>query len=164
MGMRAPANSGFAATARGDRIDWRAVRDTISLADVATRLLGSAPGRRGERSARRLWWSCPFHEDRNPSFCIKQDGRQWRCWGCGMKGDVIELVRRLNPGWTFPEAVTYLTGQPLPSAGHSKPSLNTLETPGRRPGPALDADRPGRREAAGRADRVAPGRCPGAVR
>lgn len=38
-----------------------------------------------------------------------------------MKGDAIELVRRLNPGWTFPEAVAYLTGQPVPSGGHCKP-------------------------------------------
>jgi hypothetical protein len=71
MGMRAPVTDRFTATARGERIDWRAVRDTINLAEVATRLLGPAPGRLGERSGRRLWWPCPFHEDRNPSFCVK---------------------------------------------------------------------------------------------
>ena len=131
-------------TARGERIDWRAVRDTINLADAATRLLGPAPGRRGERSGRRLWWRCPFHEDQNPSLCVKQGGRQWRCWGCGLKGDAIELVRRLNPGWTFPEAVAYLTGRAR-SLGWSLETLETLETPGRRSGPALDADRPAAR-------------------
>ena len=70
-----------------------------------------------------------------------------------MKGDAIELVRRLNPGWTFPEAVAYATGQPA-SLGWS---LEILET---RPaaGPARPADpaRPGRWEPAGRADRVCP--------
>ena len=122
MAMKARVRGRFTATARGQRIDWRAVRDSIDLADVATRLLGQPPGRRGERSARRLWWKCPFHEDFNPSFCIKPGGRRWRCWGCGAKGDAIELVRRLNPGWSFPEAVAYLTGRPVPSGGHCKPS------------------------------------------
>jgi CHC2 zinc finger len=115
MGTEARATGGFKATVRGGRIDWQAVRDSIDLADVAIGLLGPAPGRRGERSARRLWWSCPFHKDRNPSFCIKPGGRRWRCWGCGAKGDAIDLVRRLNPGWTFPDAIAYATGQPVPS-------------------------------------------------
>lgn len=133
----------FTMTARGGgRIDWQAVRETIDLADVATRLLGPAPGRLGERSGRRLWWPCPFHEDRNPSFCVKPGGRQWRCWGCGAKGDAVELARRLNPGWTFPEAVAYLTGQPVPSGGHSKPwkpSKPPAAGPAR---PAMPPDRP----------------------
>ena len=51
------------------RIDWNEIRDRIDLAAVATALMGPAPGRRGERG-RRLWWRCPFHEDRNPSFCV----------------------------------------------------------------------------------------------
>jgi hypothetical protein len=51
------------------RIDWRAERGRIDLAAAVTNLLGPAPGRRGERG-RRLWWPCPFHQERNPSFCV----------------------------------------------------------------------------------------------
>jgi hypothetical protein len=50
------------------RLDWPSVRDRVDLTAVATALLGEPAGRRGERG-RRLWWSCPFHPDRNPSFC-----------------------------------------------------------------------------------------------
>ena len=67
------------------RADWQAVRDTIDLAEVATRLLGPAPGRRGERG-RRLWWNCPLHEDRNPSFCVDPGKAWWNCFGCGEMG------------------------------------------------------------------------------
>ena len=45
--MRARVTGGFTSTARGDRIDWQAVRDTISLADVAIRLLGRPPAAAG---------------------------------------------------------------------------------------------------------------------
>ena len=92
------------------RIDWRSLRDTIDLADVATRLLGPAPGRRGDGSD-RLWWPCAFHaEDHNPSFCVTPGRQQWHCFGCGANGDALALVRRLDPSLTFTEAVLVATG------------------------------------------------------
>jgi DNA primase len=112
------------------RIDWKEVRDTIDLAEVATRLLGPAPGRRGERG-RRLWWPCPLgtHEDRNPSFCVEPSKAWWRCYGCGARGDAVALVRGLNPSMTFPEAVAFLTGGPAPTRPSILKTLGTLETP-----------------------------------
>src|SRR4028119_2388261 len=89
------------------RVDWKAERDRIDLAAVVTRLLGPAPGRRGERG-RKLWWACPFHEDRNPSLVVEPGKHWWRCYGCDARGDAVELVRRLNPGWSFPETVAFL--------------------------------------------------------
>ncbi|MGA2701529.1 MAG: CHC2 zinc finger domain-containing protein [Isosphaeraceae bacterium] len=94
-------------TAPGDRIDWNAIRDRIDLARVATALLGPAPGRRGEGGC-RLWWKCPLHEDRNPSFCVEPGRRWWKCFGCGEKGDAPKLVMKLN-GVAFPEAVRVVT-------------------------------------------------------
>ncbi len=97
------------------RIDWKAERDRIDLAAVATGLLGPAPGRTGERG-RRLWWPCPFHEDRNPSFCIDPGKPSWKCHGCGEHGDAASLVMRLER-LSFPEAVSRLTGAgPAPEA------------------------------------------------
>jgi DNA primase len=68
-----------------------------------TALLGPAIGRRGE-GGRRLWWKCPFHEDRNPSLTVKPGGRWWKCYGCGQEGDAIALVIRLEKV-DFPRAV-----------------------------------------------------------
>jgi len=87
----------------GDRIDWNAIRDRIDLARVVTALLGPAPGRRGE-AGRRLWWKCPLHQDRNPSFCVEPGRLWWKCFGCGEEGDAASLVMKLN-GVAFPEAV-----------------------------------------------------------
>ena len=74
--MRASTNNPGMMTARGDRIDWPTIRDRVDLAAVATALLGPAPGRRGEKG-RRLWWPCPFHEDKNPSFVIDPGKAGW---------------------------------------------------------------------------------------
>ena len=77
------------------RIDWKELRDRIDLAAVATALMGPAPGRRGERG-RRLWWSCPFHEDGNPSFYIDPGKPYWKCYGCQERGDAANLVMHLR--------------------------------------------------------------------
>jgi DNA primase len=113
-------------------IDWTAVRDTIDLAQVVTRLLGPASGRRGERG-RRLWWSCPLgtHEDRNPSFVVDPAKGQWHCYGCGEHGDAVALVKRLRNA-TFPEAVAFLTGGPAPrstSKAATRPATRPVARP-----------------------------------
>lgn len=125
-------------------IDWKAVRDSISLAEVATHLLGPAPGRRGERG-RRLWWNCPFHEDRNPSFCVDPGSPMWRCFGCDAHGDAPALVMRIK-GMSFPEAVDDLMGgsvnapscrSPRPPRRGS-PSPTTSTTASSRPEPPAE--------------------------
>jgi DNA primase len=100
--MKAP--TGFKMTDRGDRVEWSEMKDRIDLGLVATALLGVAPGRRGERG---LWWKCPFHDDKNPSFRVDARKGYWKCFGCGEHGDAASLVMRLR-GLAFPEAIRQL--------------------------------------------------------
>lgn len=82
------------------RIDWSAVKDRISIEAVAVELLGPPQGRGGSRG---LWWPCPLHDDRNPSFQVDPERGRWKCFGCGESGDAIALVMR-REGLAFPEA------------------------------------------------------------
>lgn len=131
-------------TAHLPRIDWKAERDKVDLAAVATGLLGPAPGRRGERG-RKLWWSCPFHEDRNPSFCVEPGKATWRCYGCGEHGDAAALVMRIQ-NLSFPMAVAYLVGGPNPSG-----TPRTAMAPKSRPAPRPEPQASGLTEAAAQA-------------
>src|SRR5262245_5413759 len=90
----------------GERLDWNDVKGRVDLVRVITSFLGPAPGRRGERG-RRLWWRCPFHEDKNPSFCADPGKPWWQCYGCGESGDAANLVMRLKVVG-FPEAIQFL--------------------------------------------------------
>ena len=47
----------------------------------------------GLKLSRNNMVCCPFHDDRHPS--LKLDENYFFCFGCGAKGDVIDLVARL---------------------------------------------------------------------
>src|SRR5262249_18790476 len=110
-----------------ERLDSRLVLESVDLTAVATRLWGPPPGRRGERSSRRLWWRCPFHDDRNPSLMVDTDRQRWRCWPCGIGGDAAELVKRVH-GVNFPESLRLLASS-APLAPKRSPSHVTRGTP-----------------------------------
>jgi DNA primase len=38
---------------------------------------------------------CPFHREKTPSFHVFKDDKAWKCFGCGVSGDVIDLVEKL---------------------------------------------------------------------
>ena len=99
----------IAPSPRGTRIDWSSLNDRIDLAEVVTALLGPAHGRQGERG-HRLWWRCPFHNDKNPSFCVTPGKSEWYCFGCGARGDAPKLVMH-RKGMKFPEALAFLAEQ-----------------------------------------------------
>jgi DNA primase len=96
---------------KGDsRAEWVRERSGVDLVRLATSLLGPAQQRRG--GAGRSWWRCPFHDDANPSFCIQPKGTRWKCYGCDVEGDAVDLVRRLDSSLTFPQAVDVILNRP----------------------------------------------------
>ncbi len=38
----------------------------------------------------------PGHNDSKPSFGTYDNGRKWKCFGCGRGGDVIDLIKGLD--------------------------------------------------------------------
>jgi DNA primase len=47
---------------------------------------------------------CPFHQEKTPSFNVRQDPPIFHCFGCGEGGDVFKFVM-LRERVSFPEAV-----------------------------------------------------------
>lgn len=52
--------------------------------------------------------SCPFHQDKTPSFHAYDDGRRFKCFSCGESGDIIDFIQKLH-ACDFKEAVKILT-------------------------------------------------------
>jgi len=88
--------------ARIDPDEIERVKAAHPIAD-AVRRHGVQLRRRGRALAGR----CPFHDDRTPSLMVWPHEGRFKCFGCGVGGDVIEFVRR-SEGCDFRTAVAHL--------------------------------------------------------
>jgi DNA primase len=55
----------------------------------------------------RLKARCPFHQEKTPSFYVNSEKQIFKCFGCGVGGDVFKFVQ-LREGVDFLEARTIL--------------------------------------------------------
>ena len=51
---------------------------------------------------------CPFHEEAEGSFTVYADTERWYCFGCGLGGDVLDFVQRVE-GLKLPEVLQRLS-------------------------------------------------------
>lgn len=60
-----------------------------------------------KRTGSNLVGSCPFHQEKTPSFNVSTTQPFFNCFGCGAKGDVFKFVQ-MRENVEFPEAVKIL--------------------------------------------------------
>ncbi|PKQ34511.1 MAG: DNA primase [Actinobacteria bacterium HGW-Actinobacteria-11] len=53
---------------------------------------------------------CPFHDEKSPSFHVRQQVGYYHCFGCGESGDVYSFLREMDH-ISFTEAVERLAGR-----------------------------------------------------
>ncbi len=92
-------------------------KERVRAATDIVDLIGSRLEMR--RKGRDFAALCPWHNDTNPSLVVNPESQTWRCWTCGIGGDVFSFLMR-DEGLQFPEALQRLaerSGIPLKSAG-----------------------------------------------
>jgi DNA primase len=95
------------------------VDDLKSRADIVQVIQERVSLRRAGTTWKGL---CPFHGEKTPSFNVNGDKGFFKCFGCGVGGDVIKFVE-LHDKVTFPEAVRQLAarvGMTVPEADDAK--------------------------------------------
>ena len=53
---------------------------------------------------------CPFHSEKSPSFNVSPSRQMYKCFGCGVAGNVITFIMEYE-NYTFPEAMEFLAEQ-----------------------------------------------------
>ena len=95
------------------------IEDLKSHADILQVIQERVPLRRAGSAWKGL---CPFHGEKTPSFNVHADKGYFKCFGCGVAGDVIKFIE-LYDKLPFPEAVRHLAarfGIPVPEAEGTK--------------------------------------------
>ena len=49
-----------------------------------------------KRSGRNFFGLCPFHKEKSPSFSVSADKQIFHCFGCGVGGNVIHFVSKIE--------------------------------------------------------------------
>jgi len=86
------------------RFDQSAVREIHARIDIAS-FIGSYVSLR--KRGNDLVGLCPFHSEKTPSFHVHPDKGFFKCFGCGVGGDVITFLSKLE-NLAFPDAVRML--------------------------------------------------------
>lgn len=60
-----------------------------------------------KRKGNNLWGLCPFHGEKTPSFSVAPQKGIYKCFGCGVGGNVITFAKEFNK-LSFPEALKML--------------------------------------------------------
>lgn len=71
-----------------------------------------------KRSGRNFFGLCPFHKEKSPSFSVSPDKQIFHCFGCGVGGNVIHFISKIE-NIDFRETLEVLAER----AGISLPTL-----------------------------------------
>lgn len=89
------------------------IDDLRAQADIVQVIQDQVPLKRAGSAYKGL---CPFHAEKTPSFHVNRERGFFKCFGCGVGGDVFKFVE-LQQKVAFPEAVRLLAGRfgvPIP--------------------------------------------------
>ena len=74
-----------------------------------------------KRAGRNMLGLCPFHNEKTPSFVVSKDRNTFHCFGCGVGGDAITFVRRIE-NLDYVDAIRFLAqreGLEVPESGRN---------------------------------------------
>lgn len=57
-----------------------------------------------KRSGSGMKARCPFHDEKTPSFRVSAQKRMYKCFGCGVGGDVFDFIEKME-GLKFHEVI-----------------------------------------------------------
>ncbi|KKR49280.1 MAG: primase protein [Candidatus Magasanikbacteria bacterium GW2011_GWC2_40_17] len=90
------------------------IKSKISIVDFVSEYLPL------KRAGATYKASCPFHQEKTPSFIVSPERQSWHCFGCNIGGDVFEFLMKME-NLEFPEALKILAdkaGVKLPEFGN----------------------------------------------
>ena len=92
------------------------IRNSNNIVDVVSQYVVL------KRSGRNYFGRCPFHNEKSPSFSVSPDRQIFHCFGCGVGGDAIGFISKIE-GIGYREAIEVLADRAnikLPTLGYNQ--------------------------------------------
>lgn len=77
------------------------IKDRVNIIDIIGSLI------KLDRAGINHKACCPFHHEKTPSFFVSEQRQTFNCFGCGVKGDVVEFIK-LYEHLDFKDALRYV--------------------------------------------------------
>ncbi len=77
------------------------IKANINIVDIVSQYVSL------KRSGRNYTGLCPFHNEKSPSFFVSESKQIFHCFGCGVGGDVIGFVQKIE-NINFTDAIEIL--------------------------------------------------------
>lgn len=65
----------------------------------------------GVKKGTKILFCAPYRQDRNPSMCVSTNPNLWYDYATQEGGNLINLVQKINPGWSNHQVLAYLEKQ-----------------------------------------------------
>lgn len=74
------------------------IKDSVDIVDLVGNYLDL------KKAGKNFKATCPFHQEKTPSFIVSPDRQTFKCFGCGESGDIFTFVEKMEHV-DFPEAL-----------------------------------------------------------
>lgn len=103
------------------------MKEIISQIKLAVSLVDTVGEHvRLEKVGRSYRGNCPFHDEKTGSFFVNETKGQWKCFGCGKGGDIINFFADIN-GYKNSQAIKILSNKlGLNNTGKYKRQIDAL--------------------------------------
>jgi len=77
------------------------IKSKLDIVDVVSQYISL------KKSGKNYTANCPFHGEKTPSFMVSQDLQIYKCFGCGISGDMFSFIQQIE-GIDFVQALDIL--------------------------------------------------------
>lgn len=77
------------------------VKERLDIVDVVSEYVVL------KKKGNNYWGLCPFHKDKNPSFCVTPHLGIYKCFSCGEAGDALKFIMKIR-NLDFKDVITDL--------------------------------------------------------